>query len=197
MKFNNIIIAILFLQILCFTQALNLSKVSRKRVKEMNFFMKKIKYGLTRYIEFLKAQKENYKWTLNNRRDINRRSLMEDYNLIKEAIAKIEKWYQTQWDFYDKLTSKNSRISIIRDDFDNFWANIESALDYYLEPLDYIERIKIGTMKIKKCLSNFNGRDCSEYNEVEDVLKPHELERYHKKDKSEKSFFSGWFGSKK
>lgn len=68
-----------------------------------------------------------------------------------------------------------------KEDYNNFWANIESAFDYYLEPLDYIDNIKIGTMKIRKCLKYFNGTDCRSYNEIIDILKPNELERYKKK----------------
>lgn len=196
MKLNKIIIPLLLFQILCFTLSLNLSNFSGKRkpVKEMNIFMKKIQYAVTRYLDFLKAHKEAYKSDLNNRRNIDRTSLKQDYYLIKDAIEKIEKWYKSQWEFYDRLTSTNSRISIFQEDYNNFWANIESAFDYYLEPLDYIDNIKIGTMKIRKCLKYFNGTDCRSYNEIIDILKPNELERYKKK---EKGFFASLFGSKK
>lgn len=198
MKLNKIIIPLLLFQILCFTLSLNLSNFSGKPVKELNIFMKKMQYAVSRYIEFLKVQKEAYKSDLNNhRRDIDRASYKQDYYLIKEAIEKIEKWYKSQWEFYDRLTSNNSRISLFQNDYDNFWANIESAFDYILEPLDYIDYIKVGTMKIRKCLKHFNGTDCRSYNESKDKLKPNELERYQKKDKSEKGIFASLFGLKK
>ena len=83
MKLNKIIILILLIQIFCFTLTLKLTNVSSKSVKELNVFMKKLQYAATRYLDFLKVQKENYKYYLNTRKDINRQHYTQDYNLIK------------------------------------------------------------------------------------------------------------------
>lgn len=190
MKLSKICtILILFLQILNLCLSINLKlnkRIKKTNSKGSNAFMSKLEYAHERYIEYLTFAKKRYSKN------------KEVYSKIKTVIHDLERWYESQWKFYSKLTESYSRISQIRGDYDNFWASIESAYDYYIEPLDYLEEIKIATLKIRKCLSYFNGKDCSGYKEVTDVLKPNELERFPKKSKNEnKGFFSNLFGKKK
>lgn len=188
MKFAKLIIVfILFFQAFYFCLNLNLlNKRNNVQSKGSNIFMNKFEYAQKRYIDCLIKAKRRY----SNDKDT--------YAEIKSVIQKLEKWYESQWKFYSKLTESNKKISELKEDYDNFWASIDSAYDIYLEALDYLEDIKISTLKIKKCLNFYDGEGCSRYKENYDVLKGKELERFHKKgDEEGKSFFARWFGLKK